>query len=279
MRGAECSARRAVELSREQKNGYQEAVSLQWLSNSLAARGEGQAAEQALERAIRLVQRQPHQQFEGAITAYHAELTLQQGQVQEAERLADRACQLAKVHRLAQDFIRATHLKGSTALQLGDLQRAAEYLHHALQRARKVNRAQEEISSLVALAELHRRRSEPRIARELLEQLWDPAERGPYPLFHADALNVLAQIERDAGNTQIAITVATRAVRFAWCDSPPFAYRWGLEAARRHLRELGAPELDLPPFDPAAHESMPEVEIDPPDDGGEDDTDEPVAPS
>jgi hypothetical protein len=28
--------------------------------------------------------------------------------------------------------------------------------------------------------------------------VWESAERGPYPLYHADALNVLAQIERDA---------------------------------------------------------------------------------
>jgi hypothetical protein len=35
----------------------------------------------------------------------------------------------------------------------------------------------------------------------LLDAVWESAERGPYPLYHADALNVLAQIERDAGNT------------------------------------------------------------------------------
>lgn len=89
------------------------------------------------------------------------------------------------------------------------------------------------------------------------------AERGPYPLFHADALNVLAQIERDAGNTQAAIAAATEAYKKAWCDGPPYAYHWGLEAARVHLRALGAPEPELPPFDPSQHEPMPEVEIDP----------------
>ena len=96
--------------------------------------------------------------------------------------------------------------------------------------------------------------------------MWEAAERGPYPLFHADALNVLAQIERDAGNIKAAIEAATLAYRKAWCDGPPFAYHWGLEAARKHLRELNAPEPSgLPPYDESQHEPMPDVEIDPPD--------------
>ena len=41
--------------------------------------------------------------------------------------------------------------------------------------------ADEELPALVALNELHHRRGEPKIAWELLEQVWDPAERGPYP--------------------------------------------------------------------------------------------------
>jgi ATP/maltotriose-dependent transcriptional regulator MalT len=127
-----------------------------------------------------------------------------------------------------------------------------------------VDLAEEELPTLVALAELHRRRGEPETARELLDQVRDPAELGPYPLFHADALNVLARIERDAGNTRAAIKAARHAYQLAWCDGPPYAYHWGLKAARAHLRELGAPEPDLSPFDPDAHEPMPEVEIDPP---------------
>ena len=92
------------------------------------------------------------------------------------------------------------------------------------------------------------------------------AQRGPYPLDHADACNVLAQIERDAGNAEAAVEAATAAYRLAWCDGPPFAYHWGLEAARAHLAALGAPEpTDLPPYDESAHEPMVEVEIDPPD--------------
>jgi tetratricopeptide (TPR) repeat protein len=146
------------------------------------------------------------------------------------------------------------------------LTRADERLHHALTRARAVNFVEEELPTLIALAELRRRQGDSEAARELLDAVWESAERGPYPLLHADALNVLAQIERDAGNTSAAIEAATQAYRKAWCDGPPFAYHWGLEAARAHLNALGAPEpSDLPPYDESKYEPMPEVEIDPPD--------------
>ena len=81
---------------------------------------------------------------------------------------------------------------------------------------------------------------------------------------HADAYNVLAQIERDAGNHGAAVEAATAAYRQAWCDGPPFAYHWGLQTARAHLSALGAREPDLPPFDASKHEPMPDVEIGPP---------------
>jgi hypothetical protein len=113
-----------------------------------------------------------------------------------------------------------------------------------------VNYVEGELPALVALAELRRRQAlsvgarqgNPAAARDLLDDVWEPAERGPYPLFHADALVVLAQVERDAGNREAAIAVATRAYRLAWCDGPPFAYHWGLEAARapRRPRRAGA---------------------------------------
>jgi hypothetical protein len=79
-------------------------------------------------------------------------------------------------------------------------------------------------------------------------------------------LNVLAQIERDEGNQPAAIEAATKAYKFAWCQGPPFAYHWGLEKAKQHLKELDAAEPEMPAFDETNCEPMPEVEIDPKDD-------------
>ena len=54
-----------------------------------------------------------------------------------------------------------------------------------------------------------------------------------------------------------------KAYRLAWCDGPPFSYQCGLEKAKQHLKELGAPEPEISPFDESKFEPMPEVEIDP----------------
>ena len=49
------------------------------------------------------------------------------------------------------------------------------------------------------------------------------------------------------------------------CDEPPYAYHFGLTNARHHLRELGAAEPVLSPFDAAKYEPMPDVELNPKD--------------
>jgi hypothetical protein len=98
-----------------------------------------------------------------------------------------------------------------------------------------------------------------------LDDVWDAVARGPYPLYQADAYNVLADLEWTAGNPQAAIDAATRAYQAAWCDGPPYAYHWGLQTATGHLTALGAPEPDMPAFDKVAFEPLPEVEINPPD--------------
>ena len=167
--------------------------------------------------------------------------------------------------------IRAARLHGTAALGLNDMETAAERLQHALTRARAVSRVEEELPTLTALAELHRRKSEPATARELLNQIWDAAERGPYPIFHADALNIFAQIERDQGNRAAAIAAATKAYKLAWCDGISadgkvcYAYHYGLTNARQHLHELGAPAPQLPPFDESKFPPLPNVELNPKD--------------
>ena len=265
LREAESAARRALIITRARENRFQEAVSLRWLGLALAGRGMTDESAVALQRSLRIFVAQSGHQSEGVGNVFLAQRALWFGAFAEARPCADRAWELAHVMNLERDFIIAACVQGAAALGLGDFAVADERLHHALTRARQVNLVQEELPALIALAELRRREGKPGEARELLDDVWDGAERGPYPLHHADACNVLAQLEGDAGNTDAAIAAATHAYRLAWCDGPPFAYHWGLEAARKHLRELKAPEPELPPFDPAKFEPMPEVEIDPED--------------
>lgn len=104
---------------------------------------------------------------------------------------------LAHVVNFERDFILAARAQGEAALGLNAFAAAGERLHHALTRARMVNLVEEELPALVALAELRRRQGELGAARELLGDVWEAAERGPYRLIHTDACNLLAEVERD----------------------------------------------------------------------------------
>lgn len=261
---AECSASQALVITREEEQLNREAFSLCLLGIMLATRGITEfPAYLFMQRALRI--RQAKNQGEWYVNAQLAQRAMWLGTYRQALSFANLAWELVQPLNLEAGYIFAARIQGAAALGLSDFTTADERLHHALTRARAVNLTEEELPALVALAELRRRQNQPAEARELLDDVWEAAERGPYPLFHADAKNVLAQLERDAGNTPLAIEAATQAYRLAWCDGPPYAYHWGLEAARKHLRELGAPEPEMPPFDPSKFEPMPEVEINPKD--------------
>ena len=123
-------------------------------------------------------------------------------------------------------------MQGRAALGLGDIDHADERLHHALIRARAVNVVDLELPALIALAELALKRGNAAKARNRLEDVWEAAKRGPYPLYQADAYNVLADIALAEGDKPAAIDAATKAYKAAWCDGPPYAYHWGLEKAK-----------------------------------------------
>ena len=265
LRESEGHARRALVIARDLGNQFQQAISLQLMGLIMAARGVLGGSQAALRRSLRVFHDQDNAQGEGLLNFFLAQAALWPGDPAAARPLANLAWEWAHVHRVEIDFIRAARVRGEAALGLNDLEVADERLSHALARARAVDRADEELPTLVALAEVRRRQANPSGARQLLEDVWEPAELGPYPLLHADARDVLARIERDEGNKPAAVEAATAAYRLAWCDGPPFAYHWGLEAAKAHLAALGAPEPDdLPPYDESQYEPMPEVEIDPP---------------
>ena len=233
------------------------------MGDVFGTRGETDAAHAVLERSLRFSAKMGRV----SVTMENlllAELALWLNQASKARSYAERAGDFAAVDGFERDVIRAARLQGETALAADD-RTALQRLEYALARARAVSMVEQELPCLIGLAKLRSGLGEPQEAREYLNDVWESAERGPYPLLHADALNVLAQIEGDQGNTGAAIAAATEAYRKAWCNGPPFAYHWGLKRAREHLAALGAPEPDLEPFDASKHDPMPEVELNPPD--------------
>lgn len=262
---SEIAVRRALVLTHKRHERFYEATSLYFLGLTLMMRGEANESEIALQRSSRIFVTRSNRQAEGVIKCDLAQKALWLGEFAAAQLLANRAWELAHIENLEREFIYSARRQGEAALGLSDFALAGERLHHGLTRARIVNFVEEELPALVALAELRRRQGDLKAAREFLDDVWELAERGPYPLIHANACNVLAQVELDEGNREKAVEAATRAYQLAWYDGPPFAYHWGLEAAKKHLKELGAEEPSMPPFDASRFEAMPEVEIDPED--------------
>jgi len=265
LREANWALRTALVLARKLKDEHQEGINLQEIGRTLAAAGDDALAQIALSRSGRIFVERRHRQFEGVGATYFAEHALWLGNAAKAATWADRAWELAAFQRYERDFIRAALLQGGAALALGRLDRADERLHHALTRARAVNLVEAELPALVALAELALKRGNPAEARARLEDVWEAAERGPYPMRQTDAYNVLTDIALADDDKPAAIDAASKAFRAAWCDGPPYAYHWGLVKAKAHLKALGAPDPKLPPFDESKFPPLPEVEINPKD--------------
>ncbi|HWN09407.1 MAG TPA: DUF4062 domain-containing protein [Pyrinomonadaceae bacterium] len=271
LRQAEHASRRALVITRNEKNSVHEGASLYFLGAVLAACGQMSKSHVTLTRALSIRVAYGSEHGEGIVSAYLSLRYLWLGQFNQAITFAGRAWRLAHINRQEASLIHAARLHGEAALGLGDLTTAEERLNHALTRARAVNLVEQELPTLIALAELRRELQQYGSARELLEQVWAAAERGPYPLFHADANNVIARIERDEGHREAAMAAAARAYELAWCDGPPYAYHFGLTNAKQLLVELGAQdvitklEAELPPFDESKFEPMPDVELNPKD--------------
>jgi tetratricopeptide (TPR) repeat protein len=184
-----------------------------------------------------------------------AQAALWFGQAVTAHQFAARACKLSS-RDSEKDSSHDARMLGEAALALGDLEHAEKRLNYALTEDRAVHNVDGELPTLTALAALNHRRGDGARAREHLDAVWERAERGPYPLCHADARNVLAEIEIAENNPTAAVAAATFAYRLAWCDGPPFAYDFGLTTARGHLRALGASEPAMPPYDASKHEPL-----------------------
>ena len=274
-RESEAVARRGLAVIRERKDHLREAVNLYWLGMGLAQRGAAKDSEVALQRSLRIMRSKFATQAEGVVNAFLAQRALWLNQPEEAALCANRAWEIgaaleadenhADQHGAAKVAIAAARMQGEALVTLGDYGRGRARLHHALWRAREIEFVEEELPALRVLASTARQEDDLTTARKFLAQTWPLAERGPFTLYDADSYNILAHVERAAGNTEAAIAAATRAYRLSWCDGPPFAYQRGLADAQPHLDALNAPAPELPPYQAEAFAPLPDVELNPPD--------------
>jgi hypothetical protein len=260
LREGEIVARRSLRASRQPPaDPCWEAESLAALAYGLSARAEFDDAERALSFALHLSENAGYFRMRRIVYAFWAQHYLNRGNPERALRSANLGWELCQSQSYQRDFIHLGRLQGLANLALGNIVLAKEQLLQAIARARAIGNLEEGVPASIALAELERRQGNAAAARELLDDILEPVERGPYPIYHTDALNLLAQLERDSANLEAAADMALKAYRMAWCDGLPFTYAKGLREAAAHLKRLGVEEpvcvpiVDAPP--------IPKVEI------------------
>ncbi len=271
LRVAEMVANRALMINRSQEDRAGETVSLQLVALARMAFGDYDGAGEALKRAQRILIAQGNKQLEGVCNAQLAEWSLRVGDGAAAKAYADHAWDLADHTSYEADFVRAACAQGGAALALGDLAEAERLLTMALTRARSVNLVEHELLALIRLADVLRRKGPENALRirQMLEDVWEPADRGPYRLLHAEAYRVLAALE-DGLNMPDALQPVAQALYYlSWCDGEPYAYQRGLEAAKAYYQTLNLPTpTDLPPYNEEEFGVYLPVEINPEDEFG-----------
>lgn len=257
LRESEGVARQAVGIAQERSKPLWEAVSLISLGLTMATRGRVTEAELMLEDSLRTLEAHTQVQSKGIVNAFLAEITFLLGDYDNAYKYAETSSDLAQVNLYARDLIRGLRLLGAVSLAKLDLKKAETYLSQALTKAREVSFVEEELCSLINLSQLRLQDSDIKSSLELLDDVWEAVERGPYPIFHADAFNQLAEIEETKGNISAALEAAEKAYCISWCDGPPFAYYRGLKTSETYLRNWNRPvPSGLPSYDESKYEPM-----------------------
>lgn len=252
---------RELAISRLGRDSYLEHSELRCLGWLLSIIGDKTGSQIAFSRSQCLLVEEGRRELEGVINTFLSARSLWFGDYSKAAVQAERGWLLTVRQQVKTDIIHAAELRGKVALALGNFPKADECLNYALAQARTDNIVFFELPAIIALAEVELKHGHLKQARAFLDDVWDAAERGPYPIKQADAYNVLANIELADGNKPAAIDAATKAYKAAWCNGPPYAYHWGLEKAKAHLAALDAPQPDMPHFDERKVEPLPTIEI------------------
>jgi tetratricopeptide (TPR) repeat protein len=260
---AERSLRRRIELCREVKDEFDEAVGHRELGRLLAYQGAFAHAAAEMDTALGMYEGQQRLQSQCVAWAERALRALLTGDAGAALKAARRSRELAdetarSEHPYERDIIRAEWLLGTALVaqateakgQPGKaLAEAEAHLTQALNRCRCINLVEFEADILLAWARWHRAKDDREQARKAAKEALAIADRCGYRLQQADIHNFLARLALDAGDgPPTAGEHARIGYGRAWCDGPPHCYKPALEEAVRLLGELGEP----PPLSQAA---------------------------
>jgi tetratricopeptide (TPR) repeat protein len=189
---------------------------------------------EALEKVFRERPQPPRVLYrDGAAEYWRCYNRFQQGQFTEAEWQA--GYELAARSRNVSGQYQFLALRAEWALSEDRPEPALEAIEQALQITRRVGTPSPDYHDLRAWALA-------RLGRE--DEARASLEEGDQKLYAAETYLVL-------GDRAAARECVLKAYRRAWGEGPPYIRWYELERCRKLLAELGEPEPQLPPFDPA----------------------------
>ncbi|MCK4735561.1 MAG: hypothetical protein KAT65_24115, partial [Methanophagales archaeon] len=196
---AESNLKRSIEIFREIKYEFGEAVEYQELGRLLAYRGKFAESEMELISALELFTKLNAVQSQGIVLAYRTLRSLLMSNAEDALKYAEKAHELADVEKAERDFIRAEYLLGVAYLMNGSLVEAEKHLTEALTRDRKINLVELEPDILLEFAKLRFKQNHKEEALKFTEEVLQIADRCEYRLKQADIHNFLTEFYLDAG--------------------------------------------------------------------------------
>ncbi len=234
---AEQNVQRGIELSREIKDEFREAISHRELGRLLAYRGAFDDATRKLDMALGLFEKQNAIQSIVIVWLYRALRAFLMGGADTALMTSQHAFEFWKRdaeerYPVEKDLVEVEWLWGAALVMEGkDLNNAATHLTEALTRCRRINLVELEPDILLAWAKWHRIRgpststsatlsvrSGRSEAQVYAEEALAIADRCEYRLKQAEIHNFLARLALDAGNRALARQHAEIAKERAWCE-------------------------------------------------------------
>lgn len=219
--------------------------SIAQLGHILSLRGRLDEAEMLLEESLSISTNDSRQDQDRIYIRLHLAMHyLRTGRAEKALAAAESASGQATVRQMRRVLAAATNTLGEIHLANHELAKAASHFTAALKRARSISYVQEEITSLIGLARTLGAQGEPDRPRELLNDVWEPIERGSFQMHRAAALIAQTELALRIGDRSAATAAAREAYKSAWCDGPPYTDHWNLQASGSLLEQLGeAPPL------------------------------------